>query len=236
MMIKFTKVELTARRNGEEITVSFNPTLQGEEVLKEVIQVLLSNQIKEVYIPMIGVADKNYRFGTGNSFAELCKVANITILNKEDSTMNQNQTTNEVVKTEEEWTKQMIEKAAEFIAANPTDGAKAIMSNSTQETILQDIQAAVAQTGIGTGKVEEAQGIMATLNAMLTVGKSKGEKFLTWLKDVAYKAWKKASAALIGLGWFSIRTASIVLGHSIQMGKEISQAFNVEVASRVKNA
>lgn len=227
--IKFTKVMLRAIKEGNAVDLAFTPTVCGDLVLAQVVSVLSANQCVAVRTPMIGIADRSYKFGNTDAFVKLCLTANIKTY-KEDT---MNVSTDESM-TQEQWTQRMIEEATRFVAENPTDSNRAIMDTATEENILDKLQYAVQATGINTGKKEEAKGILDQLSAAIESTKTQG--ILDTIKSFAWMVWRKVSATMIGIGWFALRTAVILFNNTVDTGKQIGDVFYDEIITRVKNA
>jgi hypothetical protein len=143
-------------------------------------------------------------------------------------------TTTEVKMTAEEWAKACVQEATQFVNDNGTPAIKDALSNADESNILDRLQRAVSVTSQSCGKA--ATTILEHLSAAYAYAKCKGSVLLDTLKVWAMYIWRKVSAAVVGLGYFTMHTGSIVLGHTIAMGKEIYNAFNEDVVQRVKNA
>jgi hypothetical protein len=246
--VKFTSIEMKVVINGKEQMVTFEPTVGIDELLGQTVYVLNTAGASAVYVPITGYGvidgtNEKVKFGLGKSqeFAQMCATANITIINnKEESKMTNNtnntNTNAQVRMTAEEWTKKLMENAAEFVAKNGGEQAKKLMNEATEENAAENMAQAVAWAGYESGKKEEAKGILASLNPLVNEAKRQGGRFLKWLSGIALLVWRKVSAAIIGLGVFSFHAAGIILNHTIAAGKEIGECFMTDVVERVKKA
>jgi hypothetical protein len=240
--VKFTEVKMSVVIGGVDKDIIFTPSVGVGELLGQTFEVLSKSNVSAVHVPVTGKAinqdtKEELTFGLGKSeeFMQLCKSANIQVIVERGEKKMNNQTT-EVKKTSEEWSAELMERAAKFVNENGSKTTKNMMNNVKESEAAEELAYAVAFAANDSGKKDEANSILSTLNPLIQDAKHNGQRFLSWLGSIALIAWKKISAAVVGAGVFGFHTVGILFNHSVAAGKEIGSAFKVDVIDRVTRA
>jgi len=239
-MFKSMIIKVVVGKEEKAFVVENNQGLSKSDIIDACVQAKAST----LYVPIMGTTDtgEQKEIPISKDTIEELRTNNVVCVKEEgDDSMN-NQTTNnqvnntnttEVKMTAEEWTKAVIDQATTFVNENGSATVKEVLNTANEENVLTRLQGAVDVTEQSSGK---KSGILDMLKAAVSYAKEKALGLWDIIKKYALIAWRKVSAAVVGLGYFSLHTVQIVFNHTVEASKEIIGAFNEDVVQRVKNA
>ena len=238
--ILIKEVTVKAMLKDQKNYFRFTPSVQGEAMFAEVIEHMKRMSITSVKLPLIGTGSngKEYKLGVKSDSILPLLLNNNNIKIEEDKIMTNSTTTNnaQVTMTQDQWTQVMMENAAKYVTDSKIDRAIEKMDGADETNVIDKLKYAVCTAAVATADAINGQKIIDTLTLITNDAKAKGTEALAKISAIAMVAWRKISAAIVGLGYFGFHAVGVILNHSIAAGKELVTLFNEDVIQRVKNA